>query len=539
MRVLDIDFNIWKKSHETIHLEIRSWWLQGIIDRHCQEISSENFEESAVKAKISRCGKQAEVRIQRDILGRLVSLSSQHEAPLDIEAAMTYPLAPISLTLCNSDGSIRKANKSSLYQAAMTELSILSPEDLPPKEDLSTYFLDLAATIRTQLKECETIKQLAWRIVSSVPQQFQTIFIVCDTYLSNSIKGGERRLRGEGKRYVLKSTSMKLPSDMANFLRNGQNKEMMFNLLEEAITEEKTKLKNRTVYYSNKSWCTKITSTNVSRINAFLSDHEEADTKLVALVNSFNITGNTVLIRSPSGDIDILVLFLLHQFKNKRVLIDNDTGKSRKIIDMSSTTLTQLKRQALAGIHAFSGNDYISAFFRKGKRKFWKLLMENEEFIQTFTNLGLFGHVMEETRDELEKFVCLVYGNGKCTSVDQLRAKIFQQKFKYKKAVDLFLIPPCSRNLTLHIRRSNYVANMYSEANRLMMLLESPSLHGWNANGEPEWTEQCFPDDLHDLLLQEHVDEEQNSDKDEEEESSDDDYSDDNDYSDDDDFDTV
>ena len=72
---------------------------------------------------------------------------------------MDYPLAPVSLALCNADGSIRKTKKSSLYEAAMAELVILNPKDLPPKEELSTYFLDLAAAIRSQLKDCETIKQ--------------------------------------------------------------------------------------------------------------------------------------------------------------------------------------------------------------------------------------------------------------------------------------------------------------------------------------------------------------------------------------------
>ena len=71
---------------------------------------------------------------------------------------MDYPLAPVSLALCNADGSIRKTKKSSLYEAAMAELVILNPKDLPLKEELSTYFLDLAAAIRSQLKDCETIK---------------------------------------------------------------------------------------------------------------------------------------------------------------------------------------------------------------------------------------------------------------------------------------------------------------------------------------------------------------------------------------------
>ena len=72
---------------------------------------------------------------------------------------MAYPLTPVSPALWNADESIRKTKKSSLYEAAMAELVILNPEDLLPKKELSTYFLDLAAAIKSQLKDCETIKQ--------------------------------------------------------------------------------------------------------------------------------------------------------------------------------------------------------------------------------------------------------------------------------------------------------------------------------------------------------------------------------------------
>ena len=84
------------------------------------------------------------------------------------------------------------------------------------------------------------------------------------------------------------------------------------------------------------------------------------------------------------------------------------------------------------------------------------------------------------------------------------------------------MLPPCSRNLEFHTRRSNYVANLYSEANRLMMLFDSPSLHGWTANAEYEWTDQCFPDDVRDLLLLSRLDDEVDFDKDSEEDISDD-----------------
>ena len=208
-----------------------------------------NFEEKSLKAKVSRNGNQKEIHTQRDILGKLVSLSNKYKSPIDIVAALSYPLAPISLLLCNADRSIRKTNKSSLFEAAMSDLTILNTEDLPPEQELSTYFLDLTAAIRIQAKDCVTINQLAWRLINSVPSQYRTNFIVCDTYIQNSIKGGERRLREDGRLYVLKNTQMKLPSHMSSFLRNCQNKEMFFNLIEQSIYELKEQLKNREVFF--------------------------------------------------------------------------------------------------------------------------------------------------------------------------------------------------------------------------------------------------------------------------------------------------
>ena len=139
------------------------------------------------------------------------------------------------------------------------------------------------------------------------------------------------------------------------------------------------------------------------------SDHEEADTKLVALVNSADVNaGESFMVRSPSGDIDILVLFLLHQFEGKTVYIDKGTGKHRKIIDMSTSFLSAEHSQALAGMHAFSGNDYISSFFRKGKLMIWKLLLKNDKFMEAFADLGLFSTATGALKSTCGRPRCLV-----------------------------------------------------------------------------------------------------------------------------------
>ena len=161
---------------------------------------------------------------------------------------------------------------------------------------------------------------------------------------------------------------MKVPHNFTSFLRNGENKEMLFNIIQRAIEEGRKDLLGKTVFFSNKSLCTKIGVDDISIVTDFTSGHEEADTKLVALASAADIsTGDAIIVRSPSGDIDIPALFVAHDFSGERSFIDNGTGKSRKSIDVTSSTLEFEKKRALIGMHAFSGNDYIPSFFRKGR----------------------------------------------------------------------------------------------------------------------------------------------------------------------------
>ena len=56
---------------------------------------------------------------------------------------------------------------------------------------------------------------------------------------------------------------------------------------------------------------------------------------MVALVEATNIANDkTVMIRSPSGGIDIIVFFTLDEFDGITILIDNGVGKSRIITHM-------------------------------------------------------------------------------------------------------------------------------------------------------------------------------------------------------------
>ena len=198
-----------------------------------------SLENANVTITMQKKGKQKEAICQGVRLGLLVSTSYTTKKPAVIEKAMSLPLAPVPLSLGTADGAKRKTVKSKLYGASMSELAIV-PEPLLPKVYLlQTYFLDLNAFARTKSLDSinRSIRSLAWQVMNSIPRQFTSIFLVCDTYCVNSIKDGERASRGQGKRYVLRNPDMKIPSDFDNFLRNGDNKRTLLHLIKQSLVE--------------------------------------------------------------------------------------------------------------------------------------------------------------------------------------------------------------------------------------------------------------------------------------------------------------
>ena len=213
---------------------------------------------------------------------------------------------------------------------------------------------------------------------------------------------------------------------------------MLLDLIQRAIEEGKSKLQGKTIFFSNENNCTKVTEDKVATEERLKSNHEEADTKLIALVKAANLArGDSVMVRSSSGDIDVLALFVPFDFAGVQVLIDNGTGLNRKIVNVTSSTLDIEKKRALIGLHAFSGNDYVSSFFRKGKIAFWRQMIKKTDYVNLFANLGTTLQVPEEVEKGLEKFVCAIYGNERMQAVNDVRKKMFLQKFENEKCCKL------------------------------------------------------------------------------------------------------
>ena len=134
------------------------------------------------------------------------------------------------------------------------------------------------------------------------------------TYTNRCIKSSERSLRGDSDRFVIRSGVVRIPVDFKTFLTNGDNKERMFEVIEEVWKENSGKIGERIVYFARGGTCTMITRTTTVDIEDLATDHEEADTKIAYLIQHAANTNHdkdiVCVVRSNSGDIDIPIILL-------------------------------------------------------------------------------------------------------------------------------------------------------------------------------------------------------------------------------------
>ena len=173
---------------------------------------------SAVKCKHF----EATVEVNRNILGSLLSFSIKNERTINISAALTYPLAPIPLSLAHGTGKRRETPKSKLMNLLAKDLSLKDPKTDTSLKDVrnqGTFVIDLIAAIRTMTSLPSTYDEFSWNFLESLLKGFRRYDIVADTYRSSSIKGAERNERGLSQKVIIASPKSKLPHDFLVFMK--------------------------------------------------------------------------------------------------------------------------------------------------------------------------------------------------------------------------------------------------------------------------------------------------------------------------------
>lgn len=223
--------------------------------------------------------------VNRDILARLLYLSSKASKVIDFEKALTYPLSDVPLSLCNADGSMRKTSKSKL---ANKILSQSNEQTHAVEKEHTVYIVDLMALVRVISEIPETFEDLALKVISTIPKGYRRIDIVADCYWENSIKDAERAKRGTATKIILRSANAKVPREFTKFLSCGENKTRMIELFFQVWTKKKVHclnlLRTTQIILSREQECLSLTLLAATSCDYpdLLSNHEEADTKVIA-----------------------------------------------------------------------------------------------------------------------------------------------------------------------------------------------------------------------------------------------------------------
>jgi hypothetical protein len=89
---------------------------------------------------------------------------------------------------------------------------------------------------------------------------------------------------------------------------------------------------------------------------------------------------------------------------------------------------------------------------------------------------------------------------------------LFTKKQRKDQLTDLSLLPPCKTALLRRIDRANYVAKLWKEAGTAMVEAPEPAHHGWNMDGDIDWVENVYPEDITKLLCDDDNDDDEDDD---------------------------
>ena len=512
--VVNKDFNI-SKSYTNGETEFKEFVTSRLHTGRAQFNSPiprkklQLFKSPTIKIQKSAESKITTISLNRNMIGKLLSLSTEFGKPIDFKEALCYPLSPIPLSLANGDGSRRVTQKSKLSDIIISSYNP-SYTTTPPEKQNTSYIVDLIAHIRTQtVKVRDTFEEYIISILEALPKGFSQIELVADVYRDYSIKNSERLNRGTSEKIRVKSMKSKIPRDLLSFLKNGDNKNRLIELIFEYITTNKHKcidiLQTSTILLSNDEKCLIVSANSLEEVPVLNSNQEEADTKVILhSVHYLNSNPNKyIIIRSPSGDTDILVLCLSIVEQKERAFLDQGTGKSRKLFLLSQFNIDHPK--SLIGFHCFTGNDFISSFFKRGKTKCWEVMNSNPLYQRAFEELGRTWEINEQTVVHIELFVCKLY-SAKAKKVNEARYELYEKKYtRNKKIIGLSNLPPCEATLLLHLKRSNYVAKIWKSCLSARFDYPEPYEHGWNNDFTIKWIELPFPENIEDLLVEEPV----------------------------------
>ena len=124
-----------------------------------------------------------------------------------------------------------------------------------------------------------------------------------------------------------------------------------------------------------------------------------------------------IIIRVNDTDIFIILLANVQKLSRSHLWFDTglDSDNSRNYVDISKLSKEHDYVKPLPGVYAYTGIDYLPAFYRKGKVKPLLLMIKKQKFVNAFVALGNLD-LSENIISDIEEFTChmYVYPKNKC-----------------------------------------------------------------------------------------------------------------------------
>nr|XP_037875934.1 uncharacterized protein LOC105842686 isoform X2 [Bombyx mori] len=273
------------------------------------------------KKKVQVGGKIQEIKIQRDLFGRMLGISMDFN--VDISKILSYPITSVPLSMCHLDDAICKTDKSALMKCLEKEVQHEQPHHI------DVIIIDGFFLLHTMKNVPKTFGNISKKLLQMATQfQASRINVIFDQYFTPSIKDYEhsQRLESAQLEYSITGPEQIRPSDFAKELINLNFKEALVNFFIShwATDEVMPFIGNKTIYINFRK-CHSFTVDNsnkvVSRIDEELScpAHEEADTKIVYHACNINFPAE-IVIRSADTDIAAIMLGNMHHLKSDTVV---------------------------------------------------------------------------------------------------------------------------------------------------------------------------------------------------------------------------
>ena len=428
----------------------------------------------------------ASMRFSLDLFSRLAVLAQNRSC--DMRNVLRHPLGPLPWPLATSSGGFVKTAKSALMPLLEDGVSLATR----PTEGAAVV-LDAMATIQGLVSVPRTFDKLAMHLLAKATDAGKQcaattwrVDFVGDRYPDVSIKAAERGRRASGGsvRTRILPPDQPCPRNWKLFMKNGANKEelmqFLFNHWKSAECAQLLQGGCVVITVRDMAYLLKANGDHVAyeEVPNLRSTQEEADTRMLLHAYHASEDYSAVVIRSPDTDVLVLCIALASSIP-ARLLFETGRRAASRIVDISAVAekLGAQVCSALLGLHAVTGCDSTSSFYRIGKKKAWKVLKSKQSHQIALAHMGDNFVLPVNLQKEVEKYVCHLYGHPELESINEARFKAF-----CSRSPPPAQLPPCADSLEQHVKRANYQAGVWKRALVASPDLPSISDHGWRVD---------------------------------------------------------